>query len=164
MRKIKFLQQVCIQTIIILMKDKDFKHLRLENQICHRLYVASNALTRLYRPLLQEINLSYPQYVVMMALWEEDAISMGELSKRTLMDKGFLTTLIKKLEEDAILKLMTDDEDRRKKIIKLSKKGQRLKEKASSVPEKMLCSYELSKDFDFKKLMKLLDEVIHGTK
>ena len=146
------------------MKKNDFDHLKLENQLCHGLYVASNALTRIYRPFLDKLNISYPQYVVLMGLWEEDKITMGELSKKTLMDKGFLTTLIKKLEESSILKLKSDPGDKRKKVIELTKKGWSLREKASSVPFDLACSYDLAESFDYRSLMKLLDEVINGTK
>ena len=149
---------------MIFMKENNFDHLKLENQLCHRLYVASNALTRIYRPFLEKLSISYPQYVVLMALWEEDKITMGELSKRTLMDKGFLTTIVKKLEESSILKLKSDSHDKRKKVIELTKKGWGLQSKASSVPHDLLCSYDIDESFDFKSLMNLLDEVIHGTR
>lgn len=145
------------------MENKDYSSLRLENQICHRLYLASNGLTRLYRPLLMKLNLSYPQYIVMMSLWEKDKVSMSELANHTLMDKGFLTTLVGKLQDDSILKLVSDPNDKRKRIIKLTKKGQKLQDKALEIPKALMCNYELPDESDILKLKKLLDEVIRIT-
>ncbi len=145
------------------MENKDYSSLRLENQICHRLYLASNGLTRLYRPLLKKLNLSYPQYIVMMSLWEKDKVSMSELANHTLMDKGFLTTLVGKLQDDSILKLVSDPNDKRKRIIKLTKKGQKLQDKALEIPKALMCNYELPDESDILKLKKLLDEVIRIT-
>ncbi|MFT7195242.1 MAG: DNA-binding MarR family transcriptional regulator, partial [Rheinheimera aquimaris] len=82
------------------MRKKPMKHtLPLEQQLCFALYSASNAVVRLYRPLLQPFDLTYPQYVVMLALWQQDNISLGELSGKTLFDSGALTPLVKKLEQ-----------------------------------------------------------------
>ncbi len=145
------------------MENKDYSSLRLENQICHRLYLASNGLTRLYRPLLKKLNLSYPQYIVMMSLWEKDKISMSELANHTLMDKGFLTTLVGKLQNDSILKLVSDPNDKRKRIIKLTKKGLKLQDKALEIPKALMCNYELPEENDILKLKEILDEVIRIT-
>ena len=144
------------------MNKLNYDHLKLENQICHRLYLASNATTRFYRPLLEPLGLSYPQYIVLMALWEKDNISLGELTHRTNIDKGFLSTLIQKLENDKVITLEGDEQDKRKKIIKLSKKGWKLREKAHSLPQDILCHYDLPDNFDYKKFMELLDIVIKG--
>ena len=77
------------------------KTLPLEEQLCFALYSASNAVVRLYRPLLQPFDLTYPQYVVLLALWQQDDISLGELGSKTLFDSGTLTPLVKKLEAEA---------------------------------------------------------------
>lgn len=126
------------------MNTDTYEHLKLDNQICHRLYMASNALTRMYRPLLAELGLSYPQYIIMMGLWEKDKISLGELASVTYMDKGFLTSLINKLKESEFVEIIHDSEDKRKKIIKLTAKGSQLKQKAKCIPEQMFCQLEQS--------------------
>lgn len=143
-----------------------YEELKLENQICHRLYIASNGFTRLYRPLLKKIGLTYPQYVIMMALWEKDGLSMGELASRTLVDKGFLTTTIEKLKSDGLLKVDHDERDKRKKLIALTSKGRKLQEKARCVPHSLFES--VGKKADRQALLKLaallddLNKLVHN--
>lgn len=115
-----------------------YDELKLDKQICHRLYIASNGLTRLYRPLLKEIDLTYAQYVLMMALWEKDGITMGELSHKTLVDKGFLTSAIEAIKIKKLIQIKNDEHDKRKKLIFLSLKGKNLQHKAKEIPHKIV--------------------------
>ncbi len=136
----------------------DFNHLKLENQICHRLYTASNKMTKLYRPLLKELNLTYPQYIIMMALWEKKTETMLKLSKLTNIDKGSLSEILKKLESKAFLEIAIDKDDKRLKHISLTPLGEQLKLKANSIPEKLMCKGHI--DFEkIKLLINLLDEL-----
>lgn len=135
--------------------------LRLENQLCHRLYVASNGLTRLYRPLLKKLNITYPQYIVLMALWEEDAVHMGKISEKTFMDKGFLTSLTTKMQSQGLLEIKADESDKRKKIICLTPKGIQLEEEAQIVPESLSCTFakKSKADINVVELQNLLDKL-----
>ncbi len=146
------------------MKSKKYEHLKLEHQICHRLYVASNSLTRAYRPLLDQLGISYPQYVIMMALWEEDGITLGELSQRSKLDKGFLTTLLSKLIEKKVISVRPSKEDRRSKLVYLLAKGERMREEASDIPQRLICQYDVGEEFDYEELKFLLDQIIQGKK
>ncbi len=135
--------------------------LKLDLQICHSLYSASNALIRAYRPLLEPLGLTYPQYIVMLSLWEKDGISVKALSEHTRLDSGTLTPILKRLENQGLLNRRIADFDERQKVIELTKKGIRLKEKAERVPEQMVCSayVDLKKAVELKKLC---EELFHN--
>ncbi|WP_417335059.1 MarR family winged helix-turn-helix transcriptional regulator [Halobacteriovorax marinus] len=137
----------------------NYDNLKLKNQICHRLYIASNAMTRVYRPMLAELDLTYPQYVVLMALWEKDSIPIQELIEMTGIDAGSLSLMLTKLEKKKIIKIHKDKEDKRKRIINLSEKGLSLKDKALSVPQKMWSCLESLDYENGLKLIELLDKM-----
>jgi len=108
--------------------------LRLDQQICFPLYAASNLMTRLYRPLLTELGLTYPQYLVMLVLWETSPIRMGELCQRLYLDSGTLTPLLKRLASAGYLSRERDPGDERRVILALTPAGLALKQRALSVP------------------------------
>ena len=136
-----------------------FEHLQLDKQLCHRLYIASNGITRLYRPMLEELDLTYPQYVLMMALWELEKASVLELQKLSKIDGGCLTQILKKLESKKFITIKSTDEDKRKKIVSLSAKGAKLKDRASSVPSKMFCNFKGLSSKDIQELTRILDKI-----
>lgn len=138
------------------MKDEE---LYLEKQLCHRLYMASNALTRAYKPILDELNLSYPQFVVMMALWEQDNIVMSALSEKTCIDTGSLTLIAKKLVTKQLVAFAADDEDKRRKFIRLTEIGQQLQKTAMTVPEKIHCAFPNMQADELQQLFSLLDKL-----
>lgn len=135
-----------------------YETLKLRNQLCHPLYSAANALIRIYDPYLKEIDLTYPQYLVMMALWEEDKVTMGQLSDATLFDSGSLTPLVKRLAEKNLIQVTPSKEDLRQKIVTLTKKGEKLKSDAVKIPELMLCHLSLSSN-EMGTLKKLLEKL-----
>ncbi|WP_216825057.1 MarR family winged helix-turn-helix transcriptional regulator [Agarilytica rhodophyticola] len=138
------------------------KHeLNLKSQLCHRLYIASNAMTRSYKPLLDEIGLSYPQYLVMMALWEEDKISMSELATVTYIDTGSLTLVVKKMADKGLLKIVNGEEDKRKKFIHLTSQGANLQKRAIDIPEKMKCKLVSLDSAEIEGAFSLLDKLNH---
>ena len=137
----------------------DFKHLHLKNQICHRLYIATNGITRLYRPLLEDLNLTYPQYILMMALWEIKEASILQLQKMTKIDSGSLTLILKKLESKKYIKIKSASDDKRKKIVSLTKKGFELKEKAINIPSSMFCKINNLSAKEVTDLVKILDKI-----
>jgi DNA-binding MarR family transcriptional regulator len=116
----------------------------LENQLCFPLYVASRLTTRAYTPLLDELGLTYPQYLVMLALWEKDQQMVGELSKRLYLDYNTLTPLLKRLEEKGFIQRIRSQNDERSVQIHLSKEGIQLKTKAYCIPETLIESLQNS--------------------
>lgn len=120
------------------------KTLPLEEQICFALYSASNAMVRLYRPLLQPFDLTYPQYVVLLALWQQDNISLGELGSKTLFDSGTLTPLVKKLEQKGWLRRLPSPDDERVKKVVLTAEGKALQQQVAGVTAALRCQISLN--------------------
>ncbi len=117
--------------------------LHLDQQICFPLYAAANAMVRLYRPLLDALGLTYPQYLAMLVLWEEDGRSVGELGSLLHLDSGTLTPLLKRLETAGLVARQRDPADERRVVITLTATGRKLKTKAREVPSKLLCEVPL---------------------
>lgn len=109
--------------------------LRLDRQVCFPLYAATNLLTRLYGPVLAELDLTYPQYLVMLVLWEKQPLSVGDLGRRLYLDSGTLTPLLKRMEKAGLVTRMRDDEDQRRVLVSLTPTGQALKARAAHVPQ-----------------------------
>jgi len=133
----------------------DDEILKLDNQICFALYVSSKEIIKKYKPLLDPLNLSYTGYITMLALWEQDDVSVKDLGKRLYLDSGTLTPLLKKLEHNGYLRRERSSEDERIVRIKLSDEGRNLKKRAASIPKALICS----SDFDEtsgKELLNLL--------
>ncbi|HEX5791914.1 MAG TPA: MarR family transcriptional regulator [Rheinheimera sp.] len=120
------------------------KTLPLEEQLCFALYSASNAVVRLYRPLLQPFDLTYPQYIVMLALWQQDNISLGELGNKTLFDSGALTPLVKKLEQKGWLQRIASKQDERVKQVVLTAAGKALQTAIAGVMPALRCQISLT--------------------
>jgi DNA-binding MarR family transcriptional regulator len=108
--------------------------LQLDNQVCFALYSASLAMTKLYKPLLESIGLTYPQYLVMLVLWEQDGLTVSELGERLYLDSGTLTPLLKRLETGGNLRRERDAEDERRVRISLTEAGRALRDKAEAIP------------------------------
>mgnify|MGYP001243230191 CR=1 FL=1 len=111
----------------------------LKNQLCHPIYSASNALQRVYKRILDPLGITYPQYLIMMALWEQDGVNIHAITEATYLDSGTLTPLLQKLKAKGLIDIKPLAEDRRNKLIHLTKKGAKLREKAQSVPETLSC-------------------------
>jgi MarR family transcriptional regulator, organic hydroperoxide resistance regulator len=118
--------------------------LLLDNQLCFALYSASLAMTKLYKPLLDELGLTYPQYLVMLVLWEGDGLMVSELGQRLSLDSGTLTPLLKRLESAGLVSRMRDAADERRVHIRLTAAGRRLKTRAAQVPACMLAASRCS--------------------
>ncbi|WP_425383168.1 MarR family winged helix-turn-helix transcriptional regulator [Rossellomorea oryzaecorticis] len=117
--------------------------LLLENQICFKIYTAEREITRLYRGLLEEIGVTYPQYLALLVLWEKERITVKELGKKLFLDSGTLTPMLKRMESNGLLSRERSKEDERSVIISLTEKGASLKEKASCIPTRLLDSIDL---------------------
>ncbi|MBK9234895.1 MAG: MarR family transcriptional regulator [Rhodoferax sp.] len=112
--------------------------LLLDNQLCFALYSTSLAMTKLYQPLLKALGLTYPQYLVMLVLWESDGISVSELGERLFLDSGTLTPLLKRLQYAGLLQRQRSAADERRVQIVLSPAGQALRDRAKLVPQCVL--------------------------
>ena len=111
---------------------------RLDDQLCVRLYTASRLVTRAYRPVLEELGLTYPQYLVMMALWETDRLSVSELGAKLRLDSGTLTPLLKRMERAGLVNRGRTPEDERVVRVWLTEAGSALREPAACVPGQIL--------------------------
>lgn len=110
---------------------------KLENQLCFPLYAASRLVMRLYRPFLDELDLTYTQYITMAVLWEEDRISVKDLGTKLYLDSGTLTPVLKSLEKKGFLQRYRSSEDERVLIAEVTDKGRALRAAAETIPEKV---------------------------
>jgi MarR family transcriptional regulator, organic hydroperoxide resistance regulator len=113
-------------------------HLKLESQICFKIYTVEREITKLYRNLLEDLDMTYPQYLVMLLLWEKDAMTVKELGKRLFLDSGTLTPMLKRMEANGLIERKRSAEDERSVIISLTKKGDELKKKAECIPTQLV--------------------------
>ncbi|WP_213775502.1 MarR family transcriptional regulator [Bradyrhizobium sp. dw_78] len=114
--------------------------LLLGNQICFAVYSTAHAFNRVYKPLLDRLGLTYPQYLVMLVLWEGDGLPVKDIGERLFLDSGTLTPLLKRLEVAQLVKRTRNTEDERQVLISLTPQGQALQEKAKSVPHAILAA------------------------
>lgn len=118
--------------------------LLLDNQLCFALYSASLAMTKLYKSLLEALGLTYPQYLVMLVLWERDGLMVSELGERLFLDSGTLTPLLKRLESARLIARIRDVQDERRVHITLTATGRALKTQAASIPDCILKASQCS--------------------
>jgi DNA-binding MarR family transcriptional regulator len=130
--------------------------LMLDNQLCFALHSTSLLMTKVYKPLLQALGLTYPQYLAMMVLWEEDGLTVGEISSRLLTDPGSLTPLLKRLEAEGLLSRTRSREDERVVVVELTEAGRALQDKAMGIPQCILGASGL----ELEQLRKLQADLI----
>ena len=130
--------------------------LRLDNQICFAVYSAAHAFNRVYKPLLDRLGLTYPQYLVMLVLWERDDVPVKEIGEKLFLDSGTLTPLLKRLEAAHLVKRTRSRADERQVLIVLTPQGHALKEKARSVPHSILAASDCS----VAELVAMKDEIV----
>lgn len=118
--------------------SKELPELYLENQLCFPLYAASRLTTKMYAPLLRELDLTYPQYLVLLALWQNDSQSVSQIGERLFLESNTLTPLLKRLEAKNLITRIRSPRDERSVTIHLTPQGQELKQKAQAVPGKIL--------------------------
>ena len=118
--------------------------LLLDNQLCFALYSASLAMTKLYKSLLEALGLTYPQYLVMLVLWERDGLMVSELGERLFLDSGTLTPLLKRLESAGLIARIRDVQDERRVHITLTAAGRALKTQAAEIPDCILKASQCS--------------------
>ena len=113
-------------------------HLMLGNQLCFAVYSTAHAFNRVYKPLLDRLGLTYPQYLAMLVLWERDGLTVKEIGEKLFLDSGTLTPLLKRLEAAHLIRRTRSTEDERQVLIALTAQGQALREKAKAVPAAIL--------------------------
>ncbi len=120
--------------------------LQLDHQLCFALHSASLAMTRVYKPYLDALGLTYPQYVVLLVLWERDGLTVSEIGQRLFLDSGTLTPLLKRLQALDLLSRTRDSADERRVLIRLTEAGRALKTSAASVPGCILAATQCGLD------------------
>ncbi|MGL4655455.1 MAG: MarR family winged helix-turn-helix transcriptional regulator [Sarcina sp.] len=138
---------------------EDYSNLKLDNQVCFRLYAASREVIKKYKPLLDQHNLTYTQYLTMLVLWEDEKITVKNIGKRLRLDSGTLTPLLKKLEAMDLVKKYRDPKDDRSVIVETTEKGKNLKEEVKDIPQKALCSVGVPVE-ELIELRDMLDSVL----
>ncbi len=134
--------------------------LELDNQLCFAVYSTSLAIGKLYKPMLKELGLTYPQYLIMLVLWEEDGITATHLGKRLVQDLGALSPVIKRLETQGLIQRQRSAEDDRKIYLNLTEYGRGMRQTAESIPNKVLCASGLD-EAGVKQLKHQL-EIVRG--
>ncbi|MGE5453306.1 MAG: MarR family winged helix-turn-helix transcriptional regulator [Acidobacteriota bacterium] len=117
--------------------------LQLDQQLCFALYSASLAMTKQYKPLLEPLGLTYPQYLAMLVLWESSPITVNELGRRLHLDSGTLTPLLKRLESADLIHRARDSQDERRVVVTLTSAGRQLKDRAQAIPKAIACQMGL---------------------
>ena len=140
-----------------------YNNLNLDNQLCFSLYALSREIIKLYKQILDDLYLTYTQYLVLIVLWEEKKATVKHLGNRLHLDSGTLTPLLKKLEAIGFIKKYRSKEDDRVVIAELTEEGESLQEKAKNIPDKILCSMNIEKE-KVKRLKQELDEVLENLK
>ncbi|WGR94607.1 MarR family transcriptional regulator [Bradyrhizobium sp. ISRA443] len=130
--------------------------LRLDNQICFAVYSTAHAFNRVYKPLLDKLGLTYPQYLVMLTMWERDGVPLKDIGQRLFLDSGTLTPLLKRLEAAELIKRSRSTEDERQVLIALTPQGHALREKAKSVPQSILAASACS----VGELLAMKDQIV----
>ena len=142
---------------------ENFDLLMLDNQLCFSLYVCSKEIIKKYKPLLDPYGLTYTGYIILMALWENDDITVKDLGKRLYLDSGTLTPMLKKLEALDYIKRIRSSSDERNVFIKLTPKGRDLRIEALQIPKNLICNLDLSPDYagsllnNLHQMMELID-------
>lgn len=137
-----------------------FSPLQLDSQLCFSLYSAQLAMTKVYRKLLADLGLTYPQYLVMLVLWEADGVTVSQIGERLFLDSATLTPLLKRLEAAGLVQRQRATEDERQVVVSLTAEGRALKRKAGAVPEAIFCATgcELDELVDLKSRLDGLRE------
>jgi DNA-binding MarR family transcriptional regulator len=132
--------------------------LKLNNQICFPIYSVSRLITKAYKPFLEEMGLTYPQYLVLLVLWEKDGVSINHIGEKLMLNSNTLSPLIKRMEKMELLQRNRADKDERSVVVTLTKKGKELKKRAIPVPEKLLDTL-LTDDVELSDVLLLKDQL-----
>nr|WP_298935659.1 MarR family transcriptional regulator [uncultured Dyadobacter sp.] len=145
------------------MAESNTEPLKLENQLCFPLYVASRLVTQCYQPVLEELGLTYPQYLVLMTLWETDCVTVSVLSKRLYLQSNTLTPLLKRMQEMGLVNRDRSRQDERSVIISLTAKGKELEEQAPKIRDQLTDSIDMTVS-EAEQLKSLLHKLIKAVR
>ncbi|BBF45106.1 organic hydroperoxide resistance transcriptional regulator [Lachnospiraceae bacterium KM106-2] len=137
-----------------------YESIKLDNQVCFPFYAVSREIIKLYKPVLNEFNLTYTQYITMLVLWEHESINFKQLGERLYLDSGTLTPVVKKLEAMGLVNKYRTKEDDRVVVVELTEDGKALKDKILKVPGEVACKIDLSTD-EWILLKKVLDKLLN---
>lgn len=140
----------------------NYDRLKIENQLCFPLYACAREIVRLYKPFLDEIGLTYTQYIAMMVLWDRKKVTVKQLGEILYLDSGTLTPLLKKMEVNGLLTRNRDKEDERSVIVELTEKGDLLKDQAVSIPERITQCVPINQE-EGRELYHLLYKILGNT-
>lgn len=141
------------------MDNSNYDTLRLENQLCFPLYAASREIIKKYKPFLDELDLTYTQYITLMLLWEHKTMRVKELGEKLYLDSGTLTPLLKKLEAKGLITRVRSTEDERNLNVTITDEGEALKDRAVEIPAKIVACTDLSME-EAKTLYQLLYKIL----
>lgn len=135
--------------------DLTAEYLKLDNQLCFPLYATSRMITRMYQPLLDKLGLTYPQYIVMLVLWEAGSLSVKKIGERVQLNTNTLTPLLKRMEELKYITRVRSIEDERKVLVDLTNTGRDMKVKALEIPNQLIASlnYPAEKAIELKRML-----------
>lgn len=139
------------------------EQLRLKNQVCFPLYAASRLVIQKYKPYLNNLGITYPQYLVLLVLWEQDKISIKQISEKLFLETNTLTPLLKRMQTNGLIERTRSEKDERIVTISLSKQGIELRQKAENIPYNILCemdAIDVEKE-SIIKLKEILDEILY---
>ncbi|MED4128809.1 MULTISPECIES: MarR family winged helix-turn-helix transcriptional regulator [Shouchella] len=136
--------------------------LRLDNQICFPLYAVNKEMTKRYRPLLEELNVTYPQYLVLLVLWESGEMSVKELGERLFLDSGTLTPMLKRMEENEFIARNRSKGDERVVNVTLTEQGEQAREKATKIPLRFLEQTNLNEE-ELMQLKRILAKMLKNS-
>ena len=145
------------------MMEEKYESLKLSKQLCFPLYACSREMIKLYKPFLDELGLTYTQYITMMVLWEHKAMTVKALGQELYLDSGTLTPLLKKLEERGLVNRRRSDVDERNLIITVTEKGQALRDEALHIPEEMTKCLNLEKS-EIREIYRLMYKMLEYVK
>ena len=145
------------------MMDEKYEALKLSRQLCFPLYACSREMIKLYKPYLDELGLTYTQYITMMVLWEHKAMTVKARGQELYLDSGTLTPLLKKLEEKGLVTRRRSDQDERNLIVTITELGESMKDRALHIPAEMTKCVNLPKE-DIRDLYRMLYQMLEIVK
>ena len=145
------------------MMEEKYESLKLSKQLCFPLYACSREMIKLYKPFLDELGLTYTQYITLMVLWEHKAMTVKALGQELYLDSGTLTPLLKKLEEKGLVTRRRSDLDERNLIVTITELGESMKDRALHIPEEMTKCINLPRE-DIRELYRMLHQLLEYVK
>ena len=145
------------------MMEEKYECLKLSKQLCFPLYACSREMIKLYKPFLDELGLTYTQYITLMVLWEHKAMTVKALGQELYLDSGTLTPLLKKLEEKGLVTRRRSDLDERNLIVTITELGESMRDQALHIPEEMTKCINLPRE-DIRELYRMLHQLLEYVK